>query len=433
MKFWMRFAARLYPAKWRRRYAAEFEALLDDAQLQWNDLWDILRGALTMQMRIWTFAKVAATCGLLGLAIAAAVAFRTPSEYVSTTVMKATPLQTASGGSATLPVQELDRLEQTVLSRASLSKILIDSDIYKTERASEPLEDIVQNMRNRAIRIQPVWHGGEPATTFAVSFQYQDPAKAQAVTKALAKGFLDGAPGRPQARLELVDPASLPDRPVSPNRLTWIAAGLAIGLLAGSAVFGIGKWPKVAAAGAAGAVITLLGAYFIPDTFRSTAVLRTPDGRAPDQVSQAITDPAFLRSVIQGPMQLYPGKPIDEAVAEMRNRVQIRRPQIPGGSPGTALAVSFDYADETHDFELLRQHPARYKAQGVVRELVAHATEVPANLAGPPLEILDPPSLPAQPFEPNRTALVGFGLLAGLALGIFWQFRGRSHAAAQHA
>jgi hypothetical protein len=44
MRRWIGLAAGLYPAEWRGRYGAEFDALLDDAGLQWRDLADVIRG-----------------------------------------------------------------------------------------------------------------------------------------------------------------------------------------------------------------------------------------------------------------------------------------------------------------------------------------------------------------------------------------------------
>ncbi len=49
MKHWVRLASRFYPASWRRRYAVEFDALLDEVDIGWKDVFDILKEALTMQ------------------------------------------------------------------------------------------------------------------------------------------------------------------------------------------------------------------------------------------------------------------------------------------------------------------------------------------------------------------------------------------------
>ena len=49
--------ARLYPRQWRVRYGKEFGALLEDANLTWRDLLDVIIGALRMQMKAWNTAR----------------------------------------------------------------------------------------------------------------------------------------------------------------------------------------------------------------------------------------------------------------------------------------------------------------------------------------------------------------------------------------
>jgi hypothetical protein len=43
--------ARLYPRRWRARYGQEFDALLEDANLGWRDLFDVLLTALEIRMK----------------------------------------------------------------------------------------------------------------------------------------------------------------------------------------------------------------------------------------------------------------------------------------------------------------------------------------------------------------------------------------------
>jgi hypothetical protein len=65
MRRWIGWAAYLYPPAWRARYGAEFDALLDDANVRWRDLADVLRGALIMQMTHWkSYAKVVVAAGI---------------------------------------------------------------------------------------------------------------------------------------------------------------------------------------------------------------------------------------------------------------------------------------------------------------------------------------------------------------------------------
>jgi hypothetical protein len=167
--------------------------------------------------------------GVGGGAIALAVSFLVPTTYTSTAVMLVTaPLvpERLLGSLAPAPLAEwLPRMEQHVLSRASLAEIIVG--------------------------IQALC----PAVAFRISFTYPDRRKAQSVVAALVTKFveqnvraerdkvkdahepeavtrlLDHKMGR---NLEVLDPASLPERPVAPNRLVITACGLALGLILGA-------------------------------------------------------------------------------------------------------------------------------------------------------------------------------------------------------
>lgn len=49
MRTLLRWAARLYPVTWRKRYAAEFDALLDDISPSLADLFNVLRDVLRVR------------------------------------------------------------------------------------------------------------------------------------------------------------------------------------------------------------------------------------------------------------------------------------------------------------------------------------------------------------------------------------------------
>ena len=103
-----------------------------------------------------------------GLVVAVVVAFMWHDTYVSTAVMRITP-QTIS--SALVPTvinmqmqQRLQQMQQEILSRSSLTELIQrpSLDLYQAERQRYPMEDIVQDMRNQAIRIQ-AWTSGAAA------------------------------------------------------------------------------------------------------------------------------------------------------------------------------------------------------------------------------------------------------------------------------
>ena len=69
-----------------------------------------------------------------------------------------------------------------------------------------------------------------------VAFTDADPHKAQESVRQLLTQLAErnvGEGGKPGPTFEALDPATLPGRPVYPNRLAIGAAGLPVGLLAG--------------------------------------------------------------------------------------------------------------------------------------------------------------------------------------------------------
>src|ERR1051325_7696867 len=136
-----------------------------------------------------------------GLVISTVIAFLWPDTYISTAVMRITPQQVPERlVPAVVSSQMADRLMQMqteILSRGSLSEIIQKPalDLYKRERNRVPLEDIVQEMKNKYIKIAPLADpnggGRRFASAFAISFMYPDRYKAQAVVRELVTKFAE--------------------------------------------------------------------------------------------------------------------------------------------------------------------------------------------------------------------------------------------------
>src|ERR1700722_17407966 len=94
-----------------------------------------------------------------GLVISTVVAFLVQNTYVSTATLQITPKQVSETIVKTTINQELTerigQMQQEILSRTSLSSIITDPrlDLYKDERASKPLEDVIESMRAQDIHI----------------------------------------------------------------------------------------------------------------------------------------------------------------------------------------------------------------------------------------------------------------------------------------
>jgi polysaccharide chain length determinant protein (PEP-CTERM system associated) len=137
-----------------------------------------------------------------GLVISTVVAFAWPDTFISTAVMRITPQQVPQNLiPSAVSSQMADRLQQMqtdILSRGSLSEIIQKPslDLYKKERNKLPMEDIVQDMKSRYIRITPLADastsgGRHYASAFAISFMYIDRYKAQAVVRELVTKFTE--------------------------------------------------------------------------------------------------------------------------------------------------------------------------------------------------------------------------------------------------
>jgi len=138
-----------------------------------------------------------------GLVISTVIAFFWPDSYISVAVMRITPPTIPDKlAPTTLTSDMANRLQQMqteILSRTSLAEIIQKPslDLYKKERAKLPLEDIVQEMRNKYIRITPMTDGSSGngsrrySSAFSISFMYIDKYKAQAVVRELVNKFTE--------------------------------------------------------------------------------------------------------------------------------------------------------------------------------------------------------------------------------------------------
>jgi polysaccharide biosynthesis transport protein len=137
---------------------------------------------------------------LAGIAISIVVAFVLPNVYISEAEMQITPAQISESIVKTTINQQLTerilQMENEILSRTSLSQIIQDPrlDLYKSDRAGKPLEDVIETMRNRDIKIRIDTLPGEGlrrASAFSISFAYPDRVKAHDTVQALITRFQD--------------------------------------------------------------------------------------------------------------------------------------------------------------------------------------------------------------------------------------------------
>lgn len=269
---------RLYPASWRKRYGSEFEAMLDEVPADWRSSLDLFVGAIQMQFSVRAVSRLVLTLSLTGLVIGFGASYLATPRYVST----ATLLYEAPVGNLTS--QELNRqlyeatarAQGSILARVSLANFIQHPNIrlYASEITRMPLEDVIETMRSRDIRIQLAPNPGA-ASALTISFTNSVPAKTQLATEKLASMFVEEVNRRQVAvqrvgvdplvrelnelearvaalerragsassaaavfpsaqttepQLRILDHANLPISPVFPNRAAFAATGFAAGL-----------------------------------------------------------------------------------------------------------------------------------------------------------------------------------------------------------
>ena len=233
MKRILKFLARLYPSGWHNRYGAELDALLEDGEPRTRDAFDVLWGAIKMQMTTWSFVRITLACSLAGVFAAAAISFTIPPRYVSQTIITATSTKDAGRLS-------LDVLGRVAFSRESLASVIQKQKLYPGERLRVPLNDVIDKMqRDIHVSLAPLASSGKgDATSFVLKFDYPDPKVAQQVNEELVSrlvrsNLLAAVQSQSHTTLRVEHEPSLPQKPSGLNRIQLAIIGLFAGLLGG--------------------------------------------------------------------------------------------------------------------------------------------------------------------------------------------------------
>ncbi len=435
---------RLYPSRWRKRYGDELDALLSDTGADARVVTDLFRGGMRMQLKTWSFLKLALTLGIVGALLGAGLGLLLPSMYVSKATMQLTPAQISDDmvqQNISSQVNEaIQRLMVQVMSRTTLAHIINDPHLllYKDELRTQPLEDVIEEMKS-AIYVQFValpGKLGKRASAFDIKFVYNDRYKAQQTVRALMNAFSDAnlqaaraSPNQSTSRVEVLDSASFPSSPAYPKWQTLLGWGLTACIMLAFAWLrawksGFMTWRFVLST--AGLAIlgvltfmTLLNRLdLLPNRqYRSVATVRLRGGNT-DQVMSLTSDilrRTSLSGVINDPkLLLYSDQvkttPLEDVIRTMTQHIGI---SVVGARNSPVFSISFEYPD-------------RYKARATVSALIERLREADAqsfpNAAGQPatpamvLDVLDTANLPMSPATPNRYMITFLGGLIGLAI-----------------
>ena len=145
-----------------------------------------------------------------------------------------------------LPAMLANRISAFFVADVLVSALVLIA-FMRTERTRRPIADVAAAMRKGDIRTEVV-----PPGYFKIWFSYGDRFKAQAVVREFVTRFIEinvteerertkreGPEFKTMAdhklgeNLEVLDPATLPEEPIWPDRLRIALAGLGAGLLLG--------------------------------------------------------------------------------------------------------------------------------------------------------------------------------------------------------
>jgi polysaccharide chain length determinant protein (PEP-CTERM system associated) len=121
--------------------------------------------------------------------VAAAVVAGLPNQYRSTAVLEVMPQRVPSAyvqpTVTSSPEDRLRSLTQQILSRTRLEEIVREFDLYKEERASGIMEDVITRMREKHITLSVPERRGEEggASTFTISYVGSDADTVKRVTE----------------------------------------------------------------------------------------------------------------------------------------------------------------------------------------------------------------------------------------------------------
>jgi len=468
MRQWIRAAARLYPADWRRRYGAEFDALLEDIAPSLSEFFNVLGGAIRMRLLSDApFWKVAAMLGVAGAVAIGTGGWLVSHPYRATVTLKAVTDDSISRGVATVEDPNsnfaLAQIRDEVMSRSALISIirLPELNLYADELSRMPVEDVVQKMRDH----MSIRYGATPESV-SFSFDYPDQAKAEGVAREVAARLVTFSALQNRYRVRVgsetwKEPVGIAkiyrisEPPVARLGIgeAWLLAaiGLAAGLFFACLLRQRRRTLQVAGLAAAGcAAGWLIGTLSTPQRYQSVAVLMvTPPMGLPARVlaelparwaheevqrvrESAMSDQSLQRIVER--LNLYPEERRGASMPEIVRHMRQRDLHVSAfGAADSLCLISFTYKDASQAQAAVRQIVTRMTEQHG-REMSADAkaagkgSDVDVALdagLGQNLEVLDPASLPQQPLGPRTRWFAMAGIALGLLIG--WlkpRFRG---------
>jgi uncharacterized protein involved in exopolysaccharide biosynthesis len=395
---------------------------------------------------IWQRRYLVLACFLCLLLAGIIAAFSLPRTYRSsaTLLVQSQDLPTSLVDSPTNGAveQRIARIRQQVLSRGDLIQLIEQNDLYSDERRSQPMSKVIEKMRRStsvsALSSDIGQSSGTQNSTIAIamSFDYPDPGKAQAVLQSFVSKFLsmDSADVEDQASLTV---RFLQDQANKLQAQIQAIEGNLTSLKArnGAALVSSGASPFIDT-GSFSAQITSLQ----NENRQLLAQSRKPVGN-----SALASAEAALAAAQAQYSDTHP-----DVIAAKERVAQLRR-MPPPASDDSAVVQEQVAANNSAIHQLMEQRDAslaranastagqarapaimeqamqlenraatlRTQYQNVSENLLKaqNSSRMASEQRAERLSLVEPASLPDRPFSPNRLVLIAGGAAAGLGLG----------------
>ena len=338
--------------------------------------------------------------------------------------------------------QRIARIREQVLSRGDLIQLIEQNDLYSKERRSQPLSKIIEKMRHstslNAMTGDIGQQSGTQNSTVAIgmAFEYPDPAKAQAVLQSFVTKFLS------MSSEDVEDQASLTVRFLG-DQATKLQAQIstlesqitALKSRNGATLAGTGA-PQFVDTGSVSAQITalqsenrqLMAQARRPTGGNSVAAAEAALAAAQAQYSDTHPDVVAARERVAQLRRLGSQASDDGLVQEQiaANNAAIR--QLMGQRDASLAKANAAMAGQARAPAIMeeamqlenRASALRTQYQAVSENLLKaqNSQRMASEQRAERLSLVEPASLPDQPYSPNRLMLIGGGALAGLGLGL---------------
>ena len=406
---------------------------------------------------VWQRRWLIGATTVLGLVGATATAFLLPDTYRSSALMivqsSQLPSEVTGEGQSEIVDRRIARIRQQITSRPDLVGLIEKHGLYRDRRSRDSLTEIIEDMRS-AITLVPTTAdlpgnlASQRTVAVRLSFDYAEPAKAQAVAQDLMQRLLElDASGNAQQATNTVqflsDQASSLQTQIRDleGRIAQISAanggvlanrGLTmVGNNSGSYDVQIAQLQRDNAA-----LISQRDVAKSSDTrdpVVSAAESQLAAARAvytenhPDVViaKQRLEE---ARSLARSNTQKLPLDSIDKQIAFNNSQISALR-----AAKGEELAqVSANLSAQSRA-PVVEQQIAQLQQQltGVTQQYQSVSTRLLAAKAGAKAEdeqmgerlsVSEPPVVPDDPESPHRAKIIVFGAAAGLLLGLLITF-----------